>query len=261
MAGLMNGMALHGGVWPFGGTFLIFSDYMRPSIRLASMMGLPVRYVFTHDSIGLGEDGPTHQPIEQLAALRAIPGLMDLRPADMAETVEAWRTAVGRTDGPAFLALSRQKVRVLDRTELGSASGLRRGAYVLAEATGGVPEAILISSGAEVGVALDARDALEAAGTPTRVVSMPSWHLFEAQDATYQGEILPAQVRVRVSIEAGSSMGWSRWVGPDGASVAIDRFGASAPAERLFAEFGFSAENVAAVAAELVEKARSSAPA
>ena len=261
MGGLMNGMALHGGVWPFGGTFLIFSDYMRPSIRLASMMGLPVRYVFTHDSIGLGEDGPTHQPIEQLAALRAIPGLMDLRPADMAETVEAWRVAVARTDGPAFLALSRQKVRVLDRTELGSAAGLHRGAYVLAEATGGVPEAILISSGAEVGLALHARGALEAAGTPTRVVSMPSWHLFEAQDPSYQAEVLPAHVRVRVSIEAGSSMGWSRWIGPDGASVAIDRFGASAPAERLFAEFGFSADNVVAVTTELVEKARSSAPA
>jgi transketolase len=226
------------------------------------MMGLPVRYVFTHDSIGLGEDGPTHQPIEQLAALRAIPGLLDLRPADMAETIEAWRAAVDRTDGPAFLALSRQKVAVLDRSRLGSAKGLHKGAYVLAEAAGeGEPDAILIASGAEVGLALSARDELQGRGIGTRVVSMPSWALFAAQDPAYQESVLPPSVAARVSVEAGSSMGWMRWTGATGASVAIDHFGASAPAERLFEEFGFNVANVVAVTEGLLEHARSGAPA
>ncbi len=259
MGAIMNGMALHGGVWPFGGTFLIFSDYMRPAIRLAAMMGLPVRYVFSHDSIGLGEDGPTHQPIEQLAALRAVPGLMDLRPADMAETVEAWRVAMERTDGPAFLSLTRQKVPVLDRQSLAGARGLRRGAYVLAEASGGIPDAILIASGSEVAIALEARERLEAGGTATRVVSMPSWFLFAAQESEYQESVLPSSVRARVSVEAGSSMGWARWLGPSGSAVAIDRFGASAPSNVLYEKFGFTADNVAATALQVIEAANSGA--
>jgi len=256
MASVMNGMALHGGVRPFGGTFLIFSDYMRPAIRLASLMRQPVLYVFSHDSIGLGEDGPTHQPIEQLASLRAIPGLMDLRPADGPETAVAWRVAMERSDGPSFLALSRQNVPVLDRLGgvgsgvLASADGLRRGGYVLAEASGD-PKAILIASGAEVSLALDARSELEDAGTPTRVVSLPSWFLFGQQDAEYRESVLPPGVRARVSIEAGCTFGWERWVGSAGRSIGLDRFGASAPAEVLFEKFGFTTAAVVDAARSL----------
>ena len=256
MAAVMSGMALHGGLRPFGGTFLIFSDYMRPSIRLASLMGQPVTYVFSHDSIGLGEDGPTHQPIEQLASLRAIPGLMDLRPADGPETEVAWRVVMERTDGPAFLALSRQTVALLPRGDsagggaLASADGLRRGGYVVAEASGGSPTAILMASGAELSLALEARERLEAEGTPTRVVSLPSWYLFSQQDPKYRDEVLPPDVTARVSVEAGSSFGWERWLGGSGRAVAIDRFGASAPAEVLFEEFGFTADRVVAAARE-----------
>jgi transketolase len=245
MAAIMNGLSLHGGIRPFGGTFLIFSDYMRPAIRLAALMGQPVVYVFSHDSIGLGEDGPTHQPIEQLASLRAIPELMDLRPADAAETEIAWRVAMERADGPTFLALSRQKVPVLDRRgELAPADGLRRGGYVVAEAGGGSAAVVLISSGAELSVALAARAELEASGTPTRVVSLPSWFLFSRQDRAYRDAVLPPEVSLRVSLEAGSTFGWERWVGAEGRALGLDRFGASAPAERLFEEFGFSVENV-----------------
>lgn len=255
MGSIMNGMALHGGVRPYAGTFLIFSDYMRPAVRLASLMGQPLVYVYSHDSIGLGEDGPTHQPVEQLGSLRMIPNLMDLRPADSAETEMAWRVAVERSDGPAFLALSRQKVALLERSDgeaapgrLASAEGLRRGGYVLREAAGGAPELILIASGTEVGLALEAAEALEADGTPTRVVSLPSWYLFGLQDRTYRDEVLPPSVRARVSIEAGSTFGWTRWVGDAGASVGLDHFGASAPAEVLFEKFGFDVTNVTAVA-------------
>ena len=255
MGSIMNGMALHGGVRPYAGTFLIFSDYMRPAVRLAGLMGQPVIYVYSHDSIGLGEDGPTHQPVEQLASLRMIPNVMDLRPADAAETEMAWRVAVERTDGPAFLALSRQKVVVLDRSEglaepgrLGSAEGLRRGGYVLREATGGRPDVILIASGSEVGLALEAAEALEKDGTSTRVVSLPSWFLFSAQDRDYRESVLPPSVPARVSVEAGSTFGWSRWVGDRGQAVGLDHFGASAPAEVLFQEFGFTLENVVAAA-------------
>ena len=216
MAGILNGLALHGGIRPFAGTFLIFSDYMRPSIRLAGLMGLPVTYVFTHDSIGLGEDGPTHQPIEQTMTLRAVPNVMDFRPADAAETAVGWRLAMERTDGPTFLALTRQKVPALDRTELASSQGARRGAYVLAEATDGDAEVTLIASGSEVDTALEARRRLEADGTPTRVVSMPSWHLFEQQAEAYQDEVLPPAQRVRIGVEAGSTFGWARWVGDKG---------------------------------------------
>jgi transketolase len=253
MGGIMNGMALHGGVRPFGGTFLIFSDYMRPSVRLAALMELPVIYVFSHDSIGLGEDGPTHQPIEQLMSLRLIPGLLDLRPADAAEVAVAWRMAMERSDGPTFLSLSRQKVPLLDREgELAPAEGLRRGAYVLAEASGGAPQVIVVASGSEVGAALDARRQLEADSTPTRVVSMPSWTLFAEQPADYRESVFPPNVTARVSIEAGSTTGWTRWVGDRGAAIGIDRFGASAPADRLFAEFGMTTDRVVETARELV---------
>ena len=245
MGSVMNGMALHGGLRPYGGTFLIFSDYMRPAVRLAALMGQPVILVYSHDSIGLGEDGPTHQPIEQLPALRAIPNLMDLRPGDAAETEVAWRVAIERADGPSFLALSRQNVSVLDRSQrYTSAEGLRRGGYVLAEAAGGTPGAILIASGAEVGLALDARERLEAGGTPTRVVSLPSWFLFGLQDEAYRDSVLPPSVPARVSVEAGSTFGWARWVGASGRSVGVDHFGASAPAEVLFEKFGFTVDNI-----------------
>ena len=252
MGGILNGLALHGGIRPFAGTFLIFSDYMRPAIRLAALMGVPVTYVFTHDSIGLGEDGPTHQPIEQMMTLRTIPNLVDLRPADAAETVVAWRIAVERTDGPTFLALTRQKVPPLDRTELASSEGARRGAYVLAEATGDEAEVILIASGSEVGAALEARSQLEADGTPTRVVSMPSWRLFEGQDQEYRDQVLPPNQRLRIAVEAGSTFGWSRWVGDQGGAVGIDHFGASAPAEVLYERFGVTAEEVVALARSLL---------
>ncbi len=254
MGAILNGMALHGGIRPFGGTFLIFSDYMRPSVRLASLMELPVTYVFTHDSIGLGEDGPTHQPVEQLAALRAIPGLQDLRPADAAETAMAWRVAMERTDGPSFLALSRQKVPVLDRTRLASAEGLRRGGYVLAEADGGAPTVILIASGSEVGLALEAREKLEGEGVATRVVSLPSWFLFEHQDERYREEVLPSDVTARVSVEAAVTFGWERWVGRKGRSIGVDRFGASAPAEVLYEKLGVTPDAVAAAARSLIEE-------
>lgn len=277
MGAIMNGLSLHGGLRPFGGTFLVFSDYMRPAIRLAALMGQPVIYVFSHDSIGLGEDGPTHQPVEHLAALRAIPGLCDLRPADAAETEIAWRVAMERSDGPTFLALSRQKVAAFPRRAhtasdraaagagggsspgdrvgsapadgaLASADGLRRGGYVLAEASGGLPHLILIASGAEVALALEARARLEAEGTPTRVVSLPSWYLFALQPPSYRDSVLPPSVTRRVSIEAATTFGWERWLGAGGQAVGLDRFGASAPAEVLFEKLGFTVDAVVAAA-------------
>ena len=245
MASIMNGMALHGGIRPFGGTFLIFSDYMRPAIRLAALMGQSVIYVFTHDSIGLGEDGPTHQPVEQLAALRAVPNLCDLRPGDAAETEIAWRVAIERTEGPSFLALTRQKVVLLDRRGmLAGAEGLRRGGYVLAEAASGTPEVILIASGSELGITLEARERLEAEGTPTRVVSLPSWYLFGRQEKDYRDSVLPPEISKKVSVEAASTFGWTRWVGASGSSLGLDHFGASAPSDILFEKFGFTVEDV-----------------
>ncbi len=244
MGGILNGLALHGGIRPFGGTFLIFSDYMRPAIRMAGLIELPVKYVFTHDSIGLGEDGPTHQPVEQLMALRAIPNLMDLRPADPAETVVAWKVAMERTDGPAFFSLTRQKVPALDRTNPVGAEDLRRGAYTVVDAGNGQPRVILIGSGSEVHLAVQARETLEADGIGTRVVSMPSWHLFRQQDQKYIDEVLPPDVRARVSVEAGTTLGWSQWTGADGANVGIDHFGASAPSEVLYERFGITSEAV-----------------
>jgi len=245
MGGIMNGMALHGGPRPFGGTFLIFSDYMRPSIRLASLMGQPVIYVFTHDSIGLGEDGPTHQPVEQVMALRAIPGLLDLRPADAAETRVAWQVAVERSDGPSFLALTRQGVPTLSLSDgrYGSAEGLRKGGYVLIEADGD-PQVIVLASGSEVGIALEARDLLQERQVPTRVVSLPSWFLFQHQDESYRQSVLPPSVPVRISVEAGTTLGWERWTGANGVSIGIDRFGASAPWKQVYQELGVTAEAV-----------------
>jgi transketolase len=224
----------------FGGTFLIFSDYMRPAVRLAALMGLPVTYVYTHDSIGLGEDGPTHQPIEQLMALRAIPGVMDLRPADPAETAEAWRMALDRRDGPSFLALTRQKVPAHDAVASAPAAGLRRGGYILVEAAGGTPEAILLASGSEVGVAVAARDELQRDGIPTRVVSLPSWYLFRLQDPSYRDHVLPPSVTARVAIEAGATLGWERWTGCSGTAIGLDHFGASAPYDVLYDQFGIT---------------------
>ena len=248
MGGILNGLALHGGVRPFAGTFLIFSDYMRPSIRLAGLMGIPLTYVFSHDSIGLGEDGPTHQPIEQIMTLRAIPNLVDIRPADAAETAIAWKIAMERTGGPTFLSLTRQKLPPIDRTKLSSSEGARRGAYILAEATGNNPQLILIASGSEVHTALEARSQLEEEGIATRLVSMPSWKLFEEQEENYQDKVLPPDNNFRIAVEAGSTFGWSRWVGENGRVVGIDHFGASAPSEVLYERFGITAEEIVALA-------------
>lgn len=247
MGAILSGLSLHGGIRPYGATFLIFSEYMRPAIRMAALMEQRATYIFTHDSIGLGEDGPTHQPVEQLAALRAVPNVMDLRPCDAAETVAAWKMALTRDDGPAFLALTRQALPAVDRGVPG-APGLARGGYVLRDAEEGAPAVILIATGSEVEVALKAREILEAEGTPTRVVSLPSWFLFGRQDREYRNEVLPPSVTARVSVEAASSFGWERWIGSRGRAVSLDHYGASAPAERLFAEFGFTPERVAAEA-------------
>ena len=244
MAACMNGMAAHGGVRPFGSTFLVFSDYMKPSIRLAALMGLPVIYLGTHDSIGVGEDGPTHQPIEQLAMLRAIPNVVVFRPGDANETVEAWRAAVLRREGPTVLALTRQKLPVLDRSTLGAAAGVHRGGYVLYDPPGGA-QAIAMATGSELSVAVDAAQLLAKEGVRVRVVSLPSWELFASQSQSYRDTVLPAAVRARVSVEAATSFGWHRWLGDAGEAVSLDHFGASAPGERLFDEFGFSAAHVA----------------
>ncbi|MGQ9501285.1 MAG: transketolase [Anaerolineae bacterium] len=254
MGAILNGMALHGGVIPYGGTFLVFSDYMRPAIRLAAMMELPVIYVFTHDSIGLGEDGPTHQPVEHLPALRAIPNLVVIRPADANETSEAWRVALERREGPTALLLTRQKVPVFDRATLAPASGLRRGAYVLADSAG-QPDIILIASGSEVALALSARESLAQRGVQARVVSMPSWELFEAQPPEYRAHVLPPQVTTRLAVEAAIPLGWERYVGNNGAVIGMERFGASAPYQVLLEKFGFTIENVTQQALRLLGKA------
>jgi transketolase len=252
MGALLNGVALHGGLRPFGGTFLVFSDYLRPAIRLAAMSNLPVIYALSHDSIGLGEDGPTHQPVEQIASLRAIPGLWVIRPADANETVEAWKAALARTDGPSALILSRQPLPTLDRGRLAPADGLSRGAYILAEAHGGSPQMILLASGSEVAVALSARESLEREGIATRVVSFPCWELFECQPLAYREDVLPPGVKARLAVEAASGLGWERWVGTNGGLVTMGRFGASAPAGTLMRAFGFEAGEVAARARQLL---------
>lgn len=258
MGSTMNGMALYGSVIPFGGTFQTFSDYMRPAIRLAALSQIQVVFVFTHDSIGLGEDGPTHQSVEHLAALRAIPGLALIRPCDAHEVREAWRAALQRTDGPTAFALSRQKVALIDRKKFANANGLHKGGYVLAEAENksgrgtASPKLILIATGSEVGLAMQAREKLNRAGTPTRVVSMPCWEFFDEQTAKYKESVLPAKVKARLSIEAGVSLGWAKYVGDAGDTLAVDRFGASAPAEDVFKDYGFTVENVVKRATKLL---------
>lgn len=251
MGAAVNGMALHGGVLPYGSTFLIFSDYMRPSIRLAALMNVHSLFVFTHDSVGVGEDGPTHQPIEQIASLRAIPNLTVLRPGDANETVEAWRVAV-ESKGPVLMALTRQNLPVLDRTTYAPAAGLRRGAYVIADAES-TPSLILIATGSELHLAVAAKEVLELKGIPTRVVSMPSWELFEQQDETYRASVLPPDVTARISIEAGATFGWERWVGEHGRTIGIDRFGTSAPGSVVFEKMGINVDAVVQTALGMVK--------
>jgi len=264
MGATMTGMALNGGLIPYGGTFLTFSDYMRPSIRLACLSEVQVIYVFTHDSVGLGEDGPTHQSVEHLAALRNIPHLFVIRPADVHEVREAWRVAILRRHGPTALALTRQKVPLIDRQKFSTAEGLRQGGYILAEATGAEvstgshsdrvePRLILIATGSEVGLALEARDQLQADGIPTRVVSMPCTELFDEQSSDYKDEVLPPSITARLAIEAGVRGGWDRYAGPKGDVVCLDRFGASAPGDVALKNLGFNVENVVQRARNLAE--------
>ena len=256
MGGIANGIAYHGGFIPYAGTFLTFSDYMRGSVRLAALSGLHVIYVWTHDSVGLGEDGPTHQPVEHYAALRAIPNLWFVRPGDSNEAVAAWSMAIERRDGPVALALTRQKLPTLAGTAELAREGLRRGGYVLrpasTEAGGGAPAIILIGTGSELQLAIGAAEALEAEGTPARVVSLPCWERFEAQDNAYRESVLPRAVRARVAVEAGVSLGWARFAGDDGAIVGIDHFGASAPGGTVLTEFGFTVERVTEVARTVI---------
>lgn len=250
MGAALNGMALHKGVIPYGGTFLIFSDYCRPAIRIAALSHIPSIFVFTHDSIGLGEDGPTHQPIEHLASLRAMPNVLMLRPADANEVAQAWKIAVEHKDGPVLIALTRQSVPTFERDERNAAELAARGAYILADSEKGTPDVILMSTGSEVQYAMEARKRLQASDVDARVVSMPSWELFRQQTKEYRESVLPSKVKARVAIEAGASFGWEQWTGSEGAVIGIDRFGASAPYEEIYDHFGLTVDN-------LVEKALS----
>jgi transketolase len=256
MGSIVNGLAVHGGiVKPYGSTFFIFSDYMRPAVRLSALMQLPVVWVWTHDSVGLGEDGPTHQPVEHFAALRAIPNFWLVRPADANETAYAWKVALERADGPVGLALSREKVPTLDRADLAAASGLERGAYALWDSGEGEPDLILLATGPQVGLALEAGRRIAADnGTAVRVVSMPCWELFEAQPADYRDEVLPPHVAARLAIEPGVPQGWHRWVGDHGDVVGLDRFGESAPGAEVLERLGFTVDNVVARATALLER-------
>ncbi len=253
MGSIINGLAAHGGTVPFGATFLVFSDYMRPPIRLAALMGLHVIYVFTHDSIALGEDGSTHQPVEQLASLRAIPRLIVIRPGDANETAVAWRIALATRERPVALVLTRQAVPTLDREQFSTADGLQHGAYILADAPNGKPDLILMASGSEIGLILGARQQLLEKKVRVRIVSMPSWELFEAQQQAYRYMVLPPAVSARLAVEAGVSQGWHRYVGSGGDVLAVDRFGASAPGEVVMREYGFTIENVYRRAVSLLE--------
>jgi transketolase len=257
MGSTLTGISLNGGLIPFGGTFMTFSDYMRPAIRLAALSEVQVIYVFTHDSVGLGEDGPTHQPIEHLAALRAIPHLFVIRPADSPEVSEAWRIAILRRKAPTALALTRQKVPVIDRKKFSGADGLRRGAYILAEAETAegestTPKLILIGTGSEVSLTLEAREKLQGEGVPTRVVSMPCWELFDEESKEYREEVLPPSIKARLAVEAGVRQGWDRYVGNAGDVVCLDRFGASAPGDVALKNLGFNVDNVIDHALELL---------
>jgi transketolase len=253
MASILNGMALYGGIIPYGGTFLVFADYLRPAIRLASISGIKVIYVFTHDSVGLGEDGPTHQPIEHFAALRAIPKLLFIRPSDATETVEAWKAAIEHKGSPVALILTRQKIPVLDRKQLAPADNLHKGAYIIKEAKGN-PQIILLASGSEVFLAINASEKLEAEGVHTRVVSFPSWESFEKQDNKYKSQVLPEFVKARVAIEAGVSLGWKKYVGDLGEVISIEKFGASAPYATIFENYGFTEDNIIATAKKVLDK-------
>jgi transketolase len=254
MGSILNGMALHGGLIPYGGTFLVFSDYMRPAIRLAALTELQVIYVFTHDSIGLGEDGPTHQPIEHLAALRAIPNLTVIRPADANETAQAWIAALTNKHGPVALALTRQSLPTLDREKYGPAEDLHQGAYILSEPRDGKPDVILIASGSEVEIALSAAEILAAKNIAARVVSMPSWELFEKQSEKYRRRVLPTEIKAKIAVEAASPQGWDRYVGESGEIIGLDHFGASAPYQVLYEQFGITTEHVVERAMTLVRK-------
>ena len=247
MGAILNGLALSE-IRAYGSGFLIFSDYMKPAIRLSALMELPVVYIFTHDSIGLGQDGPTHQPVEQLIALRSIPGLITLRPADANEVVEAWRVIIGLKHQPVCLVLSRQPLPTFDRKRYSSASGVARGAYVMADAECDKPDVILIGTGSEVALCIEVHETLKQGGISARVVSMPSWELFEQQDQAYRDSVLPPDVIARVSVEAGSMIGWDRYVGMSGAKIGMHTFGASAPIEDLMTKFGFTPEKVLAAA-------------
>jgi len=255
MGAALNGMSVSK-IRPFGGTFFNFSDYLRPTIRLAALMEIPVIYVFTHDSIGLGEDGPTHQPIEQLASLRAVPNVTVLRPGDANEVVEAWKVVMGMQHGPALLVLSRQAIPTLDRSKYASAAGVAKGAYVLADAPGGKPDVILMASGSEVYLCVDAYEKLKAEGINARVVSMPSWEIFEKQESAYRESVLPSIVSARVSVELGATLGWERYVGLKGQMIGMRRFGASAPWKDLQKKFGFTPETVVAAARQAIAAAK-----
>jgi len=252
MGAAVNGMALHGGVIPYGATFLVFSDYMRPTLRLSAISHIGSIWVFTHDSIGVGEDGPTHQPVEQVAALRVIPNLVTLRPGDANETAYAWKIAIQRRNAPTALALSRQGVPTLDRSKFASAEGIEKGAYVLAELGDKAPEIILMASGTELGLIVPAGEQLAAEGVGVRLVSVPSWELFQAQGTAYIEEVLPPKISARLAVEAGVSFGWERWVGDKGAVLGVDRFGASAPVSVVYEKYGLTVENVITKAKELL---------
>jgi transketolase len=254
MGAITNGLVYHGGLRAFGATFLIFSDYMRPPIRLSALSRLPSIFVYTHDSIGLGEDGPTHQPIEQLASLRAIPNMVVFRPADANEVTEGWRVAIERREGPTSLLFSRQALPIFDRTRFGSASGARQGAYVLADPAGGDPEIILLGTGSEVSLIMDAREILEREGRRVRVVSMPSWELFSAQPQSYRDEVLPPSITARLSVEAASPLGWERWVGQHGDVLGLTRFGASAPYMDIYKHLNFTPDYIAQRARDLLAR-------
>lgn len=256
MMATVNGMALHGGVIPYGGTFLIFSDYCRPSIRLAALSHIPSICVFTHDSVGLGEDGPTHQPIEHLAALRAMPNLTVIRPADANETAQAWKVTLEKRDGPVALVLTRQSLPVYDRTHMGDAANLSRGAYILLDSDRVYPDVLLLASGSEVQFAVEAHARLAEQGIGAHVISMPSWELFKQQPDEYREFVLPSSVKARVAIEAGSPMGWRQWVGPHGAIIGLERYGASAPYKTIYEQLGFTTDNLVLRALESIDKSK-----
>ncbi|MDM8529956.1 transketolase [Anaerolineales bacterium HSG25] len=256
MSSVLNGMALHGGVIPYGATFLVFSDYSRPALRMAAFSHIPAIFVFTHDSIGVGEDGPTHQPVEHLAALRAIPNLTVIRPADANETAQAWKVALEKRNGPTVLILTRQALPTYDRTNMGSADGVAKGAYVLLDSDKVYLDVILIATGSELNLAIGAYAKLTEQGIATRVVSMPSWELFEKQSDSYRNKVLPPNVKARIGIEAACSMGWRQWLGDQGSMIGLDRFGASAPVSKLYEQFGFTTDNIVLRALSVIDKSK-----